>query len=398
MRKQFKTYLNLFVIFFILFYPIKSSASTIRCDLFIDTLLSLESGGYEYLPKYIIKDFGFTFKKIYDPKKKEWIKEKDKNGNFLVGKINNLDLAKYLKSENSIIKLNGKKFIADEKQNKTYSENDKIKFEFFDHEKGNFISDLERKTANITDISLDIADISINEIDMKKGLYEMRIVYDLSFIFDKEYHKKLWDVIDGTMVFKLDDGWNYTTCTLTEEEFEKSTLPDPGEAIIFLNIAKKDKDLMDIYYKLTPYSEKVGNNRNSLYLEKKIEEKINIIKPNIIFTHWNNDLNIDHKIINHAVRVATRPINKDFIKEILSFEVLSSTEWNCTEAFNPNYFVNISNFINIKCKSFNMYTNEVRAGLHPRNSEHIKALAKYRGGQAGYKFAESFSLIKKFAK
>ena len=45
-----------------------------------------------------------------------------------------------------------------------------------------------------------------------------------------------------------------------------------------------------------------------------------------------------------------------------------------------------------------MYTNEVRAGLHPRNSEHIKALAKYRGGQAGYKFAESFSLIKKFAK
>ena len=133
-------------------------------------------------------------------------------------------------------------------------------------------------------------------------------------------------------------------------------------------------------------------------LEKKIEEKINIIKPNIIFTHWDNDLNIDHKIINHAVRVATRPINKDFIKEILSFEVLSSTEWNCTEAFNPNYFVNISNFINIKCKSFNMYTNEVRAGLHPRNSEHIKALAKYRGGQAGYKFAESFSLIKKFAK
>ena len=133
-------------------------------------------------------------------------------------------------------------------------------------------------------------------------------------------------------------------------------------------------------------------------LVKKIEEKILIIKPNIIFTHWHNDLNIDHKIVNHAVRVATRPINKNFIEEILSFEVLSSTEWSGIEAFNPNYFVDISNFINIKCKSFNKYTKEVRSGSHPRNSEHIKALAKYRGGQAGYKFAESFSLIKKFIK
>ena len=133
-------------------------------------------------------------------------------------------------------------------------------------------------------------------------------------------------------------------------------------------------------------------------LVKDIENKLDDIKPNIIFTHWHNDLNIDHKIVNHAVRVATRPINKNFIEEILSFEVLSSTEWNGIEAFNPNYFVDISNFINIKCKSFNKYTKEVRSGSHPRNSEHIKALAKYRGGQAGYKFAESFFLIKKLVK
>ena len=271
MRKKFKTFINLFVLFFVIFYPVKSSASSLRCNLFVDTLSSLESGGYEFRPTTPVKNFGFDFKYIYDPKTNEFIKQKDENGNFLVGKINNLDLAKSLKSGNSIIKLNGEKYIADKKQNKIYSENDKIKFEFFDHEKGKFILDLERKTEMITDVLLDITDISINEINIKKGFYDMHIVYDYSLIFNKESHKKLWDVIDGTMLFKRGDNWSYTTCKFTKEEFKKSTLVDPGNGIVFLNVAKKDKDLIDVYYYLTPYSEKVGNDRNSLYLEKKIE-------------------------------------------------------------------------------------------------------------------------------
>ena len=35
MGKKSKNYLNLFIFFLIVFYPIKSSASTLKCDLFI---------------------------------------------------------------------------------------------------------------------------------------------------------------------------------------------------------------------------------------------------------------------------------------------------------------------------------------------------------------------------
>ena len=133
-------------------------------------------------------------------------------------------------------------------------------------------------------------------------------------------------------------------------------------------------------------------------LEKKIEEKINIIKPNIIFTHWNNDLNIDHKIINHAVRVATRPINNDFIKEILSFEVLSSTEWNCTEAFNPNYFVNIEKYLEKKIEAMELFTSEIREFPHPRSSENIKHVASRWGTVSGFRAAEAFEIIRRFNK
>ena len=132
-----------------------------------------------------------------------------------------------------------------------------------------------------------------------------------------------------------------------------------------------------------------------LDLIKDIEQKVNRIKPNIIFTHWHNDLNIDHKIVNNAVRVATRPINKDYIKEILCFEVLSSTEWNHISEFKPNYFFNISKFISLKCKAFNKYKKEIKPKPHPRSKEVIESLATYRGSQVGLEYAEAFYLLKK---
>ena len=50
---------------------------------------------------------------------------------------------------------------------------------------------------------------------------------------------------------------------------------------------------------------------------KNIEKEILKIKPEIIFTHYENDLNIDHQIINRAVITATRPKPKIQIKQIL---------------------------------------------------------------------------------
>ena len=133
-------------------------------------------------------------------------------------------------------------------------------------------------------------------------------------------------------------------------------------------------------------------------LVKDIENKLDEIKPNVIFTHWHNDLNIDHKIVNQAVCVAIRPINRSYIKEILCFEILSSTEWNTKSAFNPNCFFDITKFIFKKCSAFSKFKKEIKPWPHSRSKEVIKSLAIFRGSQVGLKYAEGFSLIKRIIK
>ena len=48
-------------------------------------------------------------------------------------------------------------------------------------------------------------------------------------------------------------------------------------------------------------------------------------------------------------KVAVRPKNKNNLKKILSYEVLSETEWNEDEkSFNPNYFIKLTKKILIE--------------------------------------------------
>lgn len=134
-----------------------------------------------------------------------------------------------------------------------------------------------------------------------------------------------------------------------------------------------------------------------LKITQKIEDQIKKIKPDIIFTHFENDLNLDHQIINRAVVTATRPKPNNKLKKILLFETLSSTEWkfsNKAKVFNPNYFVDISKTINHKIKSIKCYKKEVFNWPHPRSEKGVKTLAMYRGQSVGLKFAEAFQLLR----
>ena len=68
MKKKFKIYISLFCI--ILFFPIKSNAASVQCDLFVKTLLNNPDRGYELLLGDVpINDFGFALQYDWDPKK-----------------------------------------------------------------------------------------------------------------------------------------------------------------------------------------------------------------------------------------------------------------------------------------------------------------------------------------
>ena len=136
-----------------------------------------------------------------------------------------------------------------------------------------------------------------------------------------------------------------------------------------------------------------------LNIVKEIEKKIILIKPSIVYTHSNLDLNIDHQIVSRAVMTACRPIQNISVKEIYFFEVLSSTEWTheTNRAFIPNYFVDISKTISLKIKAFKSYKNEIRKYPHPRSIEGVEILSKYRGMMAGVKNAEAFFIRRKIS-
>jgi len=126
---------------------------------------------------------------------------------------------------------------------------------------------------------------------------------------------------------------------------------------------------------------------------KEIEQVINKIQPSIIYTHHKGDLNIDHQITHQAVLTACRPIPKSPVSEIYSFEVLSSTEWpspSSQSIFIPNRYVDISNYMTLKLKALDAYSEEMRDYPHSRSIGAIESLAKYRGSTMGLMAAESF--------
>ena len=134
-----------------------------------------------------------------------------------------------------------------------------------------------------------------------------------------------------------------------------------------------------------------------LKIVKKIEEIIKKIKPVVIYTHHNSDLNIDHRITFEAVLTATRPIDDCSVKELYSFEVPSSTEWSfqkINNPFAPNVFEDISLTIDKKIKAIQIYDKEMRKFPHPRSKEAILAIAQTRGSTVGVKYAEAFELIR----
>jgi LmbE family N-acetylglucosaminyl deacetylase len=131
-----------------------------------------------------------------------------------------------------------------------------------------------------------------------------------------------------------------------------------------------------------------------LDIVKVIEKIKNDIKPDIIFTHYGKDLNIDHQITYKAVITATRPVVGEPVKEIYSFEVPSSTEWNFPLSFSPDVFFDISETMDIKIKALEEYKTELREYPHPRSLEGIKINAQSWGLKIGVKYAEVFKCIR----
>ena len=135
-----------------------------------------------------------------------------------------------------------------------------------------------------------------------------------------------------------------------------------------------------------------------LDIVKVIEKEKQDFQPEIIFTHHGGDVNIDHQRTFEAVITATRPMQDEVVKTVITFETPSGTEWRAStdpHHFIPNIFVELSEEnVQAKIKGMECYEFEKRAYPHPRSPEALHIVSQKNGIQVGFHLAEAFMLVR----
>jgi len=131
-----------------------------------------------------------------------------------------------------------------------------------------------------------------------------------------------------------------------------------------------------------------------LSVVKFIETAIEKFKPERIYIHSENELNIDHYICHRASITAARPFPGQSVKSIYAYEVVSSSHWFSSSDFNGNIFVDISSTFSKKITTLKCYDGEIPSSPHARSLVGIESLARFRGCTSGVELAEAFQLIR----
>ena len=196
--------------------------------------------------------------------------------------------------------------------------------------------------------------------------------------------------IGGTICKHISLGDKVNICIVTSayepnwtKEYIKGKIEEQKKVDEFIGIKKRiNLELPTVKLNTIPHGE----------FNKVITDLVDEINPDILYTHFENDLNYDHTLISRACIVATRPPKKI---RLYFFETLSETEFN-NKLFQPNTWVDITEFISKKIKAFEIYKSEIKNYPHPRCGKGIEILAEKRGIESCIKYAEAFMLVKDY--
>jgi LmbE family N-acetylglucosaminyl deacetylase len=134
-----------------------------------------------------------------------------------------------------------------------------------------------------------------------------------------------------------------------------------------------------------------------LELVQFIERAILETGATTVFTHHPGDINDDHvhtaRACLAAARLFQRRAGVPRLRHLYYMEILSSTDWSFPggeSRFEADTFFEAGEYLEKKLAALRAYRGVVRDFPHPRSAEIVRALAAYRGGQAGMRHAEAF--------
>lgn len=132
-------------------------------------------------------------------------------------------------------------------------------------------------------------------------------------------------------------------------------------------------------------------------LNGKIGAVVARVAPQVVLCPF-PDRHVDHRAVFDSALVATRPVGGGrTIELVAAYEALSETHWNAPHIeanFTPNWVVDITGQIDKKLAALACYASQVPPFPGPRSIGAAKALAQFRGTQAGFAFGEGFHVIR----
>jgi len=193
--------------------------------------------------------------------------------------------------------------------------------------------------------------------------------------------------VGGTILKLLEKGWSVNIVALSDGKIAvRGKIQDNRKsfenACKFLGVKKFSLlNFKDQKFDIVPIAD-IANKVSKLNL-----------KPDLIITHNETDLNKDHRITCEVAKIIGRPKSKPI--SILGCEIPGTSFWN-GKIFPANYFVDISNHLEKKIDAFSKYHNEIQEYPHPWSKKGLKLLAKYHGMQSGFQYAEAFHIIRAY--
>ena len=151
---------------------------------------------------------------------------------------------------------------------------------------------------------------------------------------------------------------------------------------------------LDGYYNLKLKPANLDTYASSELIDK-ISKVFKEVEPNVIILPYNKDVHSDHRVIFDVCYSCTKSFRYPFIKKVLMMETPSETDFAFfEESFKPNYFVDISSYIDIKVEIAKIFKSEIQEHPFPRSEKNIRAYGTIRGAVAGVEAAEAFILVK----
>lgn len=195
-------------------------------------------------------------------------------------------------------------------------------------------------------------------------------------------HKNQGDKID----------WLITTSVYTEQGFSEERVRSRS---IEIDEVKTSLGISEVYQLGFPTMSLTDE--SLIKMIPMVSEVFNKSKPEVIYVLNRSDAHSDHLITFKAIMACTKSFRYPFIKKVLMYECISETEFGPSlpeNIFIPNYFVDISEYLDAKIKAMEIYASELGKHPFPRSKKNIEALATFRGASVGVDYAEAFQLLK----